>query len=119
MATVSPQARPLTWLAASWEGTDVSRVFSNLAVSGADELIYGRAPVPVSCGLGLTIGGGQVYPEVNFTLPVITVDSANWSAIISHYQEMAANILKRAIALRVIDEDLRGGLLQGEVLAIR
>jgi methanol--5-hydroxybenzimidazolylcobamide Co-methyltransferase len=79
----------------------VSRVFSNLAVSGADELIYGRAPVPVPCGLGLTIGGGQVYPEVNFTLPVITVDSSNWSAIIGHYQEMAANILKRAIALRV------------------
>jgi methanol--5-hydroxybenzimidazolylcobamide Co-methyltransferase len=101
MATVSPQARPLTWLAASWEGTDVSRVFSNLAVSGADELIYGRAPVPVPCGLGLTIGGGQVYPEVNFTLPVIMVDSSNWSEIIRHYQEMAANILKRAIALRV------------------
>jgi methanol--5-hydroxybenzimidazolylcobamide Co-methyltransferase len=79
----------------------MSRVFSNLAVSGADELIYGRAPVPVPCGLGLTIGGGQVYPEVNFTLPVITVDSSNWSAIIGHYQEMAANILKRAIALRV------------------
>jgi methanol--5-hydroxybenzimidazolylcobamide Co-methyltransferase len=79
----------------------VSRVFSNLAVSGADELIYGRAPVPVPCGLGLTIGGGQVYPEVNFTLPVIMVDSSNWSAIIRHYEEMAANILKRAIALRV------------------
>ena len=79
----------------------MSRVFSNLAVSGADELIYGRAPIPVPCGLGLTIGGGQVYPEVNFTLPVITVDSSNWSAIIRHYQEMAANILKRAIALRV------------------
>ena len=77
------------------------RVFSNLAVSGADELIYGRAPVPVPCGLGLTIGGGQVYPEVNFTLPVIMVDSSNWSEIIRHYQEMAANILKRAIALRV------------------
>ena len=79
----------------------MSRVFSNLAVSGADELIYGRAPVPVPCGLGLTIGGGQVYPEVNFTLPVIMVDSSNWSEIIRHYQEMAANILKRAIALRV------------------
>ncbi len=79
----------------------MSRVFSNLAVSGADELIYGRAPIPVPCGLGLTIGGGQVYPEVNFTLPVIAVDSSNWSAIIRHYEEMAANILKRAIALRV------------------
>jgi methanol--5-hydroxybenzimidazolylcobamide Co-methyltransferase len=79
----------------------VSRVFSNLAVSGADELIYGRAPLPLPCGLGLTIGAGQVYPEVNFTLPAITVDSSNWSAIIGHYQEMAANILKRAVALRV------------------
>lgn len=79
----------------------MSRVFSTLAVSDADELIYGRAPIPVACGLGLTIGGGQVYPEVNFTLPVITVDSSNWSAIIGHYQEMASNILKRTVALRV------------------
>ena len=55
----------------------------------------------MTCGLGLTIGGGQVYPEVNFTLPAIMIDSSNWSAIIRHYEEMGANILKRAVALRV------------------
>lgn len=79
----------------------MSRVFSSLAVDGADELLYGRAPFPLACGLGLTIGGGQVYPEVNFTLPAIMIDSSNWSAIIRHYQEMATNILKRAVTLRV------------------
>jgi methanol--5-hydroxybenzimidazolylcobamide Co-methyltransferase len=33
------------------------------------DLMYGVSPHPLACGLGLTIGGGQVFPEVNFTLP--------------------------------------------------
>lgn len=75
--------------------------FTRLAVASAEDLIYGRAPAPVPCGMGLVIGGGQVFPEVNFTLPAIAVDESNWSAIVRHYEEMAANILKRAAALRV------------------
>ena len=79
----------------------MTRAFRTLAVGGADQLIYGYAPHPVACGLGLNIGDGQVFPEVNFTLPSIAVDESNWSEIIAHYQEMATNILKRAVALRV------------------
>jgi methanol--5-hydroxybenzimidazolylcobamide Co-methyltransferase len=48
----------------------------------------------------LTIGAGQVYPEVNFTLPAITVSAENWSEIVSQYKEMATGIIRRAVALR-------------------
>ena len=47
------------------------RVFANLAIGNADDLVFGVAPHPVRCGLGLEIGSGKVYPEVNFTLPTM------------------------------------------------
>jgi methanol--5-hydroxybenzimidazolylcobamide Co-methyltransferase len=75
--------------------------YSKLAIPEASQLVFGRAPKPVACGFGLTIGAGQVYPEVNFTLPTITIDAENWSKVVAHYEEMAKNILKRAIALQV------------------
>ncbi len=75
--------------------------YSALAYSDPQQLVFGQATRPVSCGFGLTIGAGQVFPEVNFTLPVIDVIPANWGKICGHYDEMARNILKRAVALRV------------------
>jgi methanol--5-hydroxybenzimidazolylcobamide Co-methyltransferase len=47
----------------------------------------------------LTIGGGQVYPEVNFTLPALSVDSGTWPVILGHYEEIARAVVKRASAL--------------------
>jgi methanol---5-hydroxybenzimidazolylcobamide Co-methyltransferase len=75
--------------------------YSELAIPEASQLVFGRAPKPVACGFGLTIGAGQVYPEVNFTLPAISIDGDNWSKVVAHYEEMAKNILKRAISLQV------------------
>ena len=43
--------------------------FKKLAIDTPEELIFGTAPHPVSTPRGLEIGGGQVYPELNFTLP--------------------------------------------------
>jgi len=77
------------------------RRYSKLAIASSDELLYGASPFPVECGLGLTIGGGTVFPEVNFTLPPITIDDANWDQVKAHYEEMAAQILRRAVALGV------------------
>jgi methanol--5-hydroxybenzimidazolylcobamide Co-methyltransferase len=37
---------------------------------------------------------------VNFTLPPIEVNARNWPAIVAHYEEMAENILSRAVALQ-------------------
>lgn len=75
--------------------------FTSLAVPDSRSLIFGIAPKPVRCGFDLTIGGGQVYPEVNFTLPALLVEASNWTAITTHYDEMARNILRRAVALQV------------------
>jgi len=75
--------------------------FSALAVSRPGDLVFGRAPKPVRCGFDLTLGGGQVYPEVNFTLPPITIEEATWAEVREHYEEMATGILRRAVALHV------------------
>ena len=77
----------------------MSRIYRTLEVAGPQELVFGRAPRPVRCGLNLEIGSGMVFPEVNFTLPAIEVNSQNWPEIVEHYHEMAGNILKRAVAL--------------------
>src|SRR6266496_5290532 len=74
--------------------------FTKLAVSDPRELIFGRAPRPLHCGFDLTIGAGEVFPEVNFTLPAIEVNEKNWREITAHYDEMAKHILKRAVALQ-------------------
>ena len=77
------------------------RRFQTLSVSGPDELVFGRAPRPVRCGLGLEIGAGRVYPEVNFTLPPITISDATWGEVVAHYSEIAGGIIRRAAALAV------------------
>ncbi len=74
---------------------------STLAFSDPQKLVFGQAARPVTCGFGLIIGAGQVFPEVNFTLPVIDIIPANWGEVCGHYDEMARNIIKRAIALQV------------------
>jgi methanol--5-hydroxybenzimidazolylcobamide Co-methyltransferase len=72
--------------------------FTTLAVSGPQDLLFGHSPKPVNCGFDLTIGNGTVFPEVNFTLPVMDVTQATWPEVLAHYEEMATNILKRAVA---------------------
>jgi hypothetical protein len=74
--------------------------YETLAVSNPDDLVFGHAPRPVSCGFDLTIGAGQVYPEVNFTLPAIMVSAENWSEIVAQYTEMVTGIMRRAVALQ-------------------
>jgi methanol--5-hydroxybenzimidazolylcobamide Co-methyltransferase len=71
-----------------------------LAVASQTDLVFGHAPKPVRCGFDLTIGAGLVFPEVNFTLPAMAIDESTWDAVLAHYDEMAANIIKRAVALK-------------------
>ena len=75
--------------------------WSQLTIDNADALVFGSAPKPLQCGFDLTIGGGEVYPEVNFTLPVIEVCAPNWPQIVAHYEDIATQVLRRACALRV------------------
>lgn len=77
------------------------RSYSTLAIPSQDQLLYGISPHPLACGLGLTIGGGQVFPEVNFTLPPMNIEDGTWTEVVAHYEQMAAQILRRAVALSV------------------
>jgi methanol--5-hydroxybenzimidazolylcobamide Co-methyltransferase len=78
-----------------------ARRFSTLSISDRDRLLYGVCPHPLSCGLSLTIGAGTVFPEVNFTLPPITICDDTWADIIAQYEEMATQIVRRAVAMAV------------------
>jgi len=70
--------------------------FARPAIADPQELIFGRAVRPVRCGLGLAIGAGEVYPELNFTLPPMTIDAQSWPKVRQVYDRLAEAILARA-----------------------
>ncbi len=72
-----------------------------LAVASSEELIFGSAPRPVECGRGLTIGDGRVYPELNFTLPPLTIDADSWKTVVGHYERIGEAFVRRASRLQV------------------
>ena len=76
------------------------RSYSQLAVASADDLMFGVAPRPVRCGFGLEIGAGKVYPEVNFTLPTMSLTDETWPEVRAHYEEIGRQLLARAARLK-------------------
>lgn len=85
--------------------------YTSLAINDPDALTFGHAPRPVSCGFGLTIGGGMVYPELNFTLPTMSIEQATWPEVKGHYEEIAAMVVRAAKRLH-----LPGLVLEFELL---
>jgi methanol--5-hydroxybenzimidazolylcobamide Co-methyltransferase len=77
------------------------RRFTSLAYRSSHDLVFGHAATPVRCGFDLTIGAGHVYPEVNFTLPAMSITDATWAEVLGHYEEIAEGVVGRALALRV------------------
>ena len=75
--------------------------FKALSVPDPSSLMFGRASKPVSCGFGLELGTGQVYPELNFTLPTMVLDKSNWTAVVAHYEEIGTSIQRAAKRLKL------------------
>lgn len=73
--------------------------YTSLAISNPDELTYGIAPKPFTTKNGIVIGGGEVYPELNFTLPPMKVDDTTIGKAKKIYKEMIDGVLKRAAEL--------------------
>lgn len=73
--------------------------FNSLVIDSAEELLFGLAPHPVKTRSGMAIGGGTVFPEINFTLPSIEVDASNMPEIRGHYREIIEGTLLRAAEL--------------------
>ena len=74
---------------------------TTLAIPNVNELVFGNAPRPVKCGSGLEIGAGTVFPKVNFTLPPIGISKETWPEVLTEYEEMTTNIVRRAVAMKV------------------
>jgi len=75
------------------------RKFTGLAYKTPDDVVFGEAPYPVSAGFGVTIGAGQVLPEVDFTLPTMTIAPNTWENVQTQFQQMTKGVLARATQL--------------------
>ncbi|MDK2800411.1 MAG: methanol---5-hydroxybenzimidazolylcobamide Co-methyltransferase [Clostridiales bacterium] len=77
------------------------KMFSELVYKNTDELIYGSSKNPVTCKNGMIIGGGQIFPEVNFTLPPMSITKETMPEILVQYKNIIEDICKRAKELYV------------------
>lgn len=77
------------------------RNFTETAYDSCDDFIYAHAKHPVALKNGMLIGGGVLYPEINFTLPPMSIEKATMPEVIRNYREIAEGICERARALEV------------------
>lgn len=75
--------------------------YNSLAISNPADLIFGAAPHPVDTRSGMRIGGGTVYPELNFTLPPIQIEESTIDAVYRNYEQIISGALRRAAELEV------------------
>lgn len=73
--------------------------FNEVAYSSAEEMVFGKALKPVTLKNGLVIGGGDVIPELNFTLPMMTISEETMPKVLAHYKEIAEGACKKAVEL--------------------
>lgn len=70
--------------------------FTKLAYDSIDDFVYGVAKKPVTCKNGMVIGGGTLYPEVNFTLPAMNATEETLPDAKRIYKEIIEGVLKKA-----------------------
>ena len=73
--------------------------YNTLTISKPEELIFGKSVYPVKTRRGLEIGGGLVYPELNFTLPQMQVSIETMSDVKRHYEEILKGSIEKAMHL--------------------
>ena len=81
--------------------TKTLNTFSKLAIKSSSELMFGKAPKPAKCGFNLNVGGGQVFPEINFTLPTMLIEENTWPAVVEQYQEIGEMLVRSAKRLHL------------------
>lgn len=77
----------------------MAKKFDKLAINNLDDFIYGSCPNPVTTKSGMVIGGGTIYPEINFTLPGMDVNDATIDKALGIYSNIIDGVLKRAAEL--------------------
>lgn len=85
--------------------------YRSLQITTAEELIFGHAVHPLHTRSGMVIGGGLVYPELNFTLPPMEITAATMPSILRQYRDIIQGALQRAA-----DLDSEGVVIEFETL---
>jgi len=85
--------------------------YQSLAIEKPESLVFGSAPNPLATRSGMVIGGGQVYPELNFTLPPMTITADTMPRVLEHYKEIINGALTRAV-----DLEAQGVVIEFETL---
>lgn len=75
--------------------------FDKIAYDNVDDFVYGSAPRKLELPNGMVIGGGTVYPEINFTLPPMQVKDDTIQKAYSEYRTMITDACQRAAELQV------------------
>ena len=75
--------------------------FTKIAYENPEDFVYGKSPQPVALKNNMVIGGGNIYPEINFTLPPMLITQDNMAEIIRNYREIITGICERARELYV------------------
>lgn len=76
-------------------------IFNKLAYDNVNDFIYGVSKKPVVCKNGLVIGGGTIYPELNFTLPTMIINKDSMPDVVKEYKAIVEDACKRAKELYV------------------
>jgi len=85
--------------------------YHSLAIDNPASLVFGSAPNPLTTRSGMVIGGGQVYPELNFTLPSMNITADTMPRVLDHYKEIINGAL-----LRAVDLEASGVVIEFETL---
>jgi methanol---5-hydroxybenzimidazolylcobamide Co-methyltransferase len=75
--------------------------YTKTAYQNLDDFIYGKALHPVALKNGMVIGGGVMYPEINFTLPTMSIEKETMPEVIANYREIITGICDRARELHI------------------
>ena len=79
----------------------MNQQFTQTAYTSLNDFVFGKALYPVELKNGMIIGGGTVYPEVNFTLPPMLITKETMPDVIKNYREIITGVCERARELYV------------------
>ncbi len=77
------------------------RTFSTLAIDDVNQFVFGSCPNPVTTKRGIVLGGGDVVPELNFTLPTMELTPDTVDKAYTIYRNIAHDALERASQLNI------------------
>ncbi len=76
-------------------------IYTVPAYDNLDSFIFGHSKKPVSLSNGMVIGGGTVYPEINFTLPPLLITKDTLPEVLHNYKEIITGVCERSRELSV------------------